>query len=41
MDLQFMSTSTVVVTGLVRLVLVAWQVNLFLRKPPIITSQNL
>jgi hypothetical protein len=27
-----MSTSTVVVTGLVRLVLVAWQVNLFLRK---------
>ena len=31
MDLQFMSTSTV---------LVAWQINLFLRKPPIITSQN-
>jgi hypothetical protein len=29
---KFMSTSTVVVTGLVRLVLVAWQVNLFLRK---------
>ena len=30
--LQFMSTSTVVLTGLVRLVLVASQVNLVLRK---------